>query len=768
MKVMAQQGDSQPRPLSVRRNMLFNTIGSLAYQGCLWLTTVLVVTLSHGYGDSGILALAMAVGNMFNPIATYSMRTYQVSDMEGEYTQATYVTFRIVTIGIGAAFIVPYTFITCTNVATAAAVLIYLVFKTDEAFADVLYGVDQRGERMDYIGISQFVRGVLILAAFASLLSFTGSLNAAVAGMSVAGIAMTFAYDLPHARRFQFGKLGIMGSQVRMLLVRCLPIVVSTLLLSMVVSISRQCFSWMNGEEALGEYAAVATPAVLIQAAARYLYSPVLVPLAERWEKADKREFSRYLGRSIAVLVLGVAIMAAVLFPLGGPLLQLAYGPSIEPFVYLFPYVLVSTGFVALMWFLTDVLTICRKLRELLVANAVAFCVCLASMIPLEQGMGMNGINLTVIVAMAVGAACAGVLLHRAVRSAAAEEADGRAEARPSSIADDLGASGEVEKVLVSVIVPVYNAERYLDRCLSSALTQTHANVEVICVDDGSTDGSSAVLARWAEKEPNRVQVIPQENAGVAAARNRGFEAARGTYVTYLDNDDYFDPDLVESLLSVAVKEDLDVVCSGYRRPDATGNVVAEVVPTGEGEWERFMVTAAWSKLFRRSYLAREGISFLDTNIGEDAFFSIPALVLTSKIRVVPYCGYNWFYNEDSVSNTKHRTSNGLRFERTLDDVLDFIRGRDVRFNECLTHYFVRFIVWFLFYTARGDGAQTSRENVRHYEAWLDSQLPGWRDDPLARPSRPQGDMLSSRVSTWLFVRHPGLFRLMLAAYRRF
>jgi glycosyltransferase involved in cell wall biosynthesis len=494
----------------------------------------------------------------------------------------------------------------------------------------------------------------------------------------------------------------------------------------------------------------------------------VLVPLAERWEKADKREFSRYLCRSLFVLVLGVAIMAAVLVPLGGPLLEFAYGPSIEPFVYLFPYVLVSTGFVALMWFLTDVLTICRRLCELLRANAIAFGVCLASMVPLEQGMGMNGINLTAIIAMAVGAACAGVLLRRAVRSAAAEGADGRAVARPSIVAAARDVSNEADKVLVSIIVPVYNAERYLDRCLSSALAQTYANVEVICVDDGSTDGSPAVLARWTEKEPNRVQVITQENAGVAAARNRGLEAAHGAYVTYLDNDDYLDPDLVEKLLSAAVEEDLDVVCSGYRRPDAMGNVVAEVVPSGEGEWERFMVTAAWSKLFRRSYLVREGISFLDTNIGEDAFFSIPALVLTNRIRALPYCGYNWFCNESSVSNTKQRTSSGLRFERTLDDVLGFLRTRDVQFDECLTHYFVRYIVWFLFYTARGDGAQASQENVRHYEAWLDRQLPSWRDDPLARPLRPQGDMLSSRISTWLFVCHPGLFRLVLAAYRRF
>jgi len=91
--------------------MLFNTVGSLTYQGYLWLTTVLVVILSNGYTGSGVLALAMTIGNMFNPIATYSMRTFQVSDVKGTYSQSSYVGFRLVTTVLGLAFIIPYAII---------------------------------------------------------------------------------------------------------------------------------------------------------------------------------------------------------------------------------------------------------------------------------------------------------------------------------------------------------------------------------------------------------------------------------------------------------------------------------------------------------------------------------------------------------------------------------------------------------------------------------------------------------------------------------
>lgn len=123
--------------------MLFNTTGSLVYQGCLWLTTVLVVTLSGAYTGSGILAFAMTIGNMFNPIGTYSMRTYQVSDIRCLLSQGNYIAFRLITVCIGLVLIVP---IRCGDpeLSTAITVLLYLLFKTDEAFADVLYGADQR------------------------------------------------------------------------------------------------------------------------------------------------------------------------------------------------------------------------------------------------------------------------------------------------------------------------------------------------------------------------------------------------------------------------------------------------------------------------------------------------------------------------------------------------------------------------------------------------------------------------------------------------
>lgn len=391
-----------PAPVSLRRNILFNTIGSLMYQGCQWLTTVLVVILS-GYTDSGILALAMTVGVMFNPIGTYSMRTFQVSDVEGRYTHANYCAFRILTIAIGVALVSPYALFVSGGPSIFLTIFIYLLFKVDEAFSDVLYGVDQRAERMDYIGVSQFLRGVLIVLSFSCALFVAHSIDLAVFGMFVACALVTVMYDIPHALRFASLRPTISWADARSLLFECWPMVVATLLISMVVSVARQYYSYAFGVDQLGLYAAVATPAVLVQAMARFLYSPSLVPLAERWASGDMGSFISYLKKA-ALLMLAVVGFVAVGLSLAGPvLLPLVYGQSITDYVYLFPMVLVGTGLIAFLWLFSDVLIVCRDMRGLLVTDAAAFAVSLALVIPLEMLFGMNGINFVVVISMAAG-----------------------------------------------------------------------------------------------------------------------------------------------------------------------------------------------------------------------------------------------------------------------------------------------------------------------------------------------------------------------------
>jgi len=121
-------------------------------------------------------------------------------------------------------------------------------------------------------------------------------------------------------------------------------------------------------------------------------------------------------------------------------------------------------------------------------------------------------------------------------------------------------------RYLISVVLPVYNAERFLRQCLDSIINQTLRNIEIICVDDGSTDGSLAILREYAARDA-RVIIVTQENKGAGAARNKGIEVARGEYLSFLDSDDFFELSMLEKAHAKVVKDNADIVvwqCDRY------------------------------------------------------------------------------------------------------------------------------------------------------------------------------------------------------------
>ena len=161
----------------------------------------------------------------------------------------------------------------------------------------------------------------------------------------------------------------------------------------------------------------------------------------------------------------------------------------------------------------------------------------------------------------------------------------------------------------VSVIVPVYNCAPYVERCVKSIMEQTYSNLEIICVNDGSTDGSGKILDKLA-CEDDRLQVIHQKNAGVSAARNAGIEAATGDFITFVDSDDAIENDMYETLLPYFADETVDIVHCGYKRISLDGSVkdvngTARVVEQNKYEAAgclltgRLFVGSLWNKIYR-------------------------------------------------------------------------------------------------------------------------------------------------------------------------
>lgn len=120
-----------------------------------------------------------------------------------------------------------------------------------------------------------------------------------------------------------------------------------------------------------------------------------------------------------------------------------------------------------------------------------------------------------------------------------------------------------MKKHLISVIVPVFNNEKYVNRCIDSILNQTYENLEVILIDDGSTDGSIKICEKWSEKD-KRVKVIKQKNAGTSASRNHGIKIATGDYISFVDNDDWLRPEMYEKMLEIATQKKADAVFTRF------------------------------------------------------------------------------------------------------------------------------------------------------------------------------------------------------------
>lgn len=396
--------------LSIKQNMLWNSVGSLTYSGCQWLVTVLVVRLTPSLDAAGTLALAMAVSNIFSPIALYKVRAYQVSDVHERTSSGEYVGFRFVTIAIALALVMLYATLTCAPSALPCVAL-YLVFRSGESFIDVLHGIDQQHFRMDVCGRSLAARGVLFVVAFSATLAATGSLELAVLSMSLVTYPV-IAYDLRQAARFSSVRPIFSAASVRRLLVACLPPVVGMAVCNFVVTFARQRLGLALGEEALGVYASVCTPVVLIQACSNYVYSPLLGVFAGHLDRGETGRFRRLLVR-VALALCAIFAFGAVAFYLAGDwFLSVVFGPAVASYGSLMYACILSCALTACIAFLSDLLVAMRQMRWNLAGNLVACAVSLPLSVWLVDVCGMNGASFSIALSYALGVC---VMLARVV-----------------------------------------------------------------------------------------------------------------------------------------------------------------------------------------------------------------------------------------------------------------------------------------------------------------------------------------------------------------
>ena len=208
---------------------------------------------------------------------------------------------------------------------------------------------------------------------------------------------------------------------------------------------------------------------------------------------------------------------------------------------------------------------------------------------------------------------------------------------------------------LISIIVPVYNVEKYLNRCLNCIVNQSYKNLEIMLIDDGSADGSIEICKKYKSKD-DRIVVIHQENSGVSVARNKGLDLCKGEYIAFVDSDDWVENDYIESMFHLAIKHNAGIaMCrfceepSGNSRYLNDGSVQVYSAERFDFDRKRNFMAVVWCALFERSVLNN---LYFDTDIyfGEDTLFVGKAIKNSGRIVILNRYLYHYRINDSSLS----------------------------------------------------------------------------------------------------------------------
>lgn len=248
-----------------------------------------------------------------------------------------------------------------------------------------------------------------------------------------------------------------------------------------------------------------------------------------------------------------------------------------------------------------------------------------------------------------------------------------------------------------SVIVPIYNVEIYLPQCIESILAQTYENVELILVDDGSTDSSGRIAEEYAKKHSDRILCIHQENRGLSGARNAGLKKADGEYLAFVDSDDYIDSGMLEEMISSMTLYHADAAtCGRYNEYENGFSSTAFTTDSPEmltfKDWMRRMLVwdkvdiAAWDKVYRVS--CWEGIFFPEGQNNEDMSTIPVVLARAEKIIHVGRPMYHYRKRSGSIT-TSYSKKKVEDFYKALTDIRNYVvnAGMEQQMNEELTYY---------------------------------------------------------------------------------
>ena len=267
----------------------------------------------------------------------------------------------------------------------------------------------------------------------------------------------------------------------------------------------------------------------------------------------------------------------------------------------------------------------------------------------------------------------------------------------------------------VSIIIPVYNTEKYLEKCLDSIINQEYRNLEIIIVNDGSTDNSMAIIKKY-QKLDSRIKVFEQPNKGAGSARNKGLDNATGDYISFVDSDDYVSPLFIKKLVEAFKEDDLFSHCGIDKNGKDFG--------VTEEERKLFIRACVTNKLYNAKYL--KDIRFTNHKYSEDLIFNYKLSFINDNGTKVNDILYYYNYNGDSLTNTWHDNYNEI-FNQ-MDEIVNY-RDIDSLSNERKERLEFLLIWYLIFGNFKRIGKNISKEYITKSLNYIEDLFPNWANN---------------------------------------
>ena len=387
--------------LNLKKNIIWNSFGSIFLLVSQWLITVLVVRFSSDYTNAGILSLAMSITNIFAIIALFNVRNYQVSD-EGNFSSGEYIIHRAVTSSIA--------FILCFLTALIGGyerfviicILGFMLLKLSENFADVFHGIVQKRWRLDIAGKSFVLRGALTVISFIVGFLFTKNLAVAIFLMAISNILSLLIYDYCAARRVEKIEFKTSPKKILNLSLICLPMVGYGLCIHSITPIAKCLLDAFHGTENLGYYSSITTVSSLIQSFSIIIFTPLVGLFADYYLKNNRRGLAK-LTVKLLLMISGAAILALILvYLIGDFVMAFVFGEGILEYVYLLYPTIIASALTAFVWLLGMILVVMRSIKTLLSGAVIGFVTSLFLSLALIPKFDFKGTNIAIILGFAV------------------------------------------------------------------------------------------------------------------------------------------------------------------------------------------------------------------------------------------------------------------------------------------------------------------------------------------------------------------------------